>query len=119
MEKVSSKIKKYQKILATYVESLAEERNLSLGSSKGYQPVTDFIHNQFQLIQVNWIGSKYAYKVLLHLSIHPETGNIWVLQNNTELDLDQYFQNMNIPKSSIVLGFRPLEMRALSNYAVC
>ncbi len=118
MEKISSKIKKYQKSLASYIEMLAEDRNHSLGSNKGYQPVTDFIHNQFQLIQVNWIGNKYTYKVLLHLSINSETGNIWVLQNNTELDLDQDFQKMNIDKSSIVLGFRPLEMRLLSNYAI-
>lgn len=119
MEKISSKIKKYQKSLADYVENLAAERNQSLGSSKGYLPITDFIHNQFQLVQAAWIGNKYAYKVLLHLSIHQETGNVWVMQNNTELDLEQDFQAMSIPKSSIVLGFRSLEMRALSNYAVC
>ncbi len=118
MEKLNSKIKKYQKVLASYIETLAAERNQSLGSSKGYLPITDFIHHQFQLVQATWIGSKYHYKVLLHLSIHHETGNIWVMQNNTELDLEQDFQVMNITKSSIVLGFRSEEMRALSNYAV-
>jgi hypothetical protein len=118
MEKISSKIKKYQKVLASYVEQLAEERNQSLGSSKGYLPVTDFVHHQFQLVQASWIGTKYQYRILLHLSIHEETGNVWILQNNTELDLEKDFEMMNIPKSSLVLGFRPVDMRALSNYAV-
>lgn len=118
MEKISNKIKKYQKALALYVEKLAEERNNSLGSDKGYLPVTDFVHNQFQLVQASWLGNKYRYHILLHLNINQETGNVWILQNNTEVDLEEDFELMNIPKSSIVLGFRPLEMRELSKYAV-
>jgi XisI protein len=61
---------------------------------------------------------QYSFKVLLHFSIHPETGNIWVQYNSTEIDLGTDFSNMGIPKSHLVLGFRPADMRELSDFAV-
>ncbi len=82
------KIKRYQKVLANYVTQLAEEYNNSLGSSKTYQAVTDMVNNRFLLMNVGWYKGKFRYHVLFHLEIHPETGNIWVQQNYTEILLD-------------------------------
>jgi XisI protein len=118
MVNIAKKIKKHQQVLTTYVEQLAKERNESLGSIGGYQAITDLTHNQFQLIHIAWYDRQYSFKVLLHFSIHPETGNIWVQQNNTEIPLDADFSERGIPKSNLVLGFRPADMRELSNYAV-
>ena len=118
MVNIEKKIKHHQHVLTAYVEQLAKERNESLGSTGGYQAVTDIKHNQFQLIHISWFGRQHSFKVLLHFSIHPETGNIWVQQNNTEIPLDTDFSDMGIPKSHLVLGFRPADMRELSNYAV-
>jgi XisI protein len=118
MVSLEKKIKLHQKTLANYVEQLAKERNESLGSTGGYQAVTDLKHNQFQLIHISWHERQFYFKVLLHFSIHPETGNIWVQQNNTEIPLDVDFSNLGIPKSHLVIGFRPADMRELSEYAV-
>jgi XisI protein len=118
MVNLEKKIKSHQKVLTNYVEQLAQERNESLGSTGGYQAVTDVKHNQFQLIHISWHERKFYFKVLLHFSIHPETGNIWVQQNNTEIPLDTDFNAMGIPKSNLVLGFRPADMRELSDFAV-
>ena len=118
MVNLEKKIKLHQKVLTNYVEQLAKERNESLGSIGGYQAVTDKKHNQFQLIHISWFERKFYFKVLLHFSIHPETGNIWVQQNNTEIPLETDFSNMGIPKSHLVLGFRPADMRELSDFAV-
>lgn len=118
MDNLEKKIKKHQKVLTNYVEKLAKERNESLGSTGGYQAITDLKHNQFQLIHISWFERQFHFKVLLHFSIHPETGNIWVQQNNTEIPLDVDFGNMGIAKSRLVLGFRPADMRELSGFAV-
>jgi len=118
METIVDKIKNYQGILTTYVENLAKEYNESLGSLGGYQAITDLITNQFQLIQIGWLKEKFHFYVLLHFSIHPETGNIWVQQNNTEIELDAELEALGVPKSHLVLGFRPADLRALSEYAV-
>lgn len=118
METVANKIKKHQAILANYLENLTKEYNESLGSIGGYQAITDLIHNQFQLIQIGWIKEKFHFYVLLHFSIHPETGNIWVQQNNTEIELDKELGALGVPKHHLVLGFRPADLRALSEYAV-
>ena len=118
MDNLEKKIKKHQKVLTNYVEQLAKERNESLGSTGGYQAITDTKHNQFQLIHISWYERQFYFKVLLHFSIHPETSNIWVQQNNTEIPLDIDFGNMGIPKSRLVLGFRPADMRELSGFAV-
>lgn len=118
MENIIAKIQKHQAILTTYLENLARERNESLGSIGGYQAITDLIHNQFQLIQIGWLREKFHFRVLLHFSIHPETGNIWVQQNNTEIELDKELGALGVPKHHLVLGFRPADLRALSEYAV-
>ena len=118
MLNLEKKIAHHQNILSHYVEKLAQERNQSLGSTGGYQAVTDIKHNQFQLIHISWFERQYSFKVLLHFCINPETGNIWVQQNSTEIDLDTDFRDMGIPKSHLVLGFRPADMREFSDFAV-
>jgi hypothetical protein len=118
MVSLEKKIQHHQNVLSHYVERLAKERNESLGSIGGYQAITDIKHNQFQLIHISWFERQHSFKVLLHFSIHPETGNIWVQYNSTEIDLDHDFSEMNIPKSHLVLGFRPSDMRELSDFAV-
>jgi len=118
MENVANKIKNHQKVLTNYIEQLAKERNESLGSNGGYQAITDLIHNHFQLVRMGWHGGQFYFRVLLHFNIHPETGNIWVQQNNTEIPLDLELGALGVPKSHLVLGFRPTDMRALSEYAV-
>jgi len=100
------------------LENLARGRNESLGSIGGYQAVTDLIHNQFQLMQIGWLRGDFHFRVLLHFSIHPETGNIWIQQNNTEIELDAELEALGVPKSHLVLGFRPADLRVLSAYAV-
>jgi XisI protein len=118
MERLNLKIKKHQSDLTEYVEKLAKERNESIGSSGGYQAITDTIHNQFQLVRMGWHDGQFYFRVLLHFSIHPETGNIWVQHNTTEIDLEKDFAAYNITKKQIVLGFRSTDLRVLSDYAV-
>ena len=118
MDNVKSKIKKYQKILSQYIEQLANEHTNALGNDMTYQAIIDTQNNHFQLVRIGWHEQRFLYSVLIHLDINPETGNIWIQQNNTEILLDVDLGKLGIPKNHFVLGFRPAEMRPFSDFAL-
>lgn len=119
MDKIQLKIKKHQQVLSDYIHNLANEANKTLDENIKYQAIIDTQNNHFQLVIIGWEGDEFTYAVLLHLDIHPQTGNIWIQQNNTEIELDLELERIaNIPKKHFVLGFRPNYVRKHSEYAV-
>jgi XisI protein len=118
MDNVKSKIKKYQKIIAQYIQELAYEYNNALGNDMTYQAIIDTQNNHFQLVRIGWHGQRFLYSVLIHLDIHPQTGNIWIQQNNTEILLDVDLGKLGVLKNHFVLGFRPVEVRSFSDLAL-
>ncbi len=118
MDSLKAKINKNKKILAAYIRELAEEKNNALGNDLTYQAIIDLTSNHFQLVRIGWHENKYIYNILIHLDINPDTGNIWVQQNNTEILLDDELRHKGIPKNNFVLGFRPAAMRSFSDFAV-
>ncbi len=117
MDTIQSKIEKYQNILTQYIEKLAEEKNNSLGNELSYQPIIDTKRLHFQLVELGWYKKRYIHAVLIHLDINPETGNIWVQKNDTEIPLDIELAEYDIPKKHLVLGFRPPYMHGLAGFA--
>ena len=119
MDKIALKIKKYQKVLEKYIRDLANQYNNSLGSDKNYHAIIDLKTNHFQFVRMGWHNDQFLYKVLIHLSINTTTGNIWVQQNNTEIEIDVELEKLaHIPKTHLVLGFYPEYVRAHSDYAI-
>lgn len=119
MDNTKLKIKKYQKVLSQYLTNLAKEGNNSVDTDVKYQAIIDTQNNHFQLVVLGWDNDTFIYSVLIHLDINPLTGNIWIQQNNTEIDLDIELEKIaNVPKKHFVLGFRPDYVREHSDYAV-
>lgn len=118
MDSVISKIEQHTSIVSQYLHDLAKEKNEALGNEMTYQAVVDAEHKHFLLIQMGWQEHTFLYSVLIHMDIHPETGNIWIQQNNTEILIAQEMGKREIPKAHFVLGFRPEHMRVHSDYAV-
>ncbi|MEM0993448.1 MAG: element excision factor XisI family protein [Bacteroidota bacterium] len=119
MDKINITKKDYNNLLVTYVRSLAKRYNESLGSSKDYYAIVDLEEQQFQFLRMGWHKHKFLFCVLIHLSIHPETGNIWIQQNNTEIQIDLDLRVLaGVPNEHLVLGFIPASMRPYSEYAV-
>lgn len=113
------KIERYKKALATYVKKLAVEYSTASNNDIFYQAIVDREGNHFQLVKMGWHKQRYIYAILFHLDINAETGNIWIRQNNTEIQLDVELEKFaNIPKQHLVLGFRRRSLRELSDYAV-
>lgn len=118
MDNVKTKIEKHQAVLTQYIQNLAATRNAALGNTMNYQAVVDTSHHHYQLLKMGWHQQRFIFQVLIHLDIHPDTGNIWIQQNNTEIVIDKELREFDIPKKHFVLGFRPIEMRKVSDFAV-
>ncbi len=117
MAGITEKMERYSLILTQYIEQLAEERNLALGSSSDCHVVIDLQRHHYQLIRMGWHNRKYYFSVLLHFCIHPD-GKIWIQHNSTEILVGNALESMGVPKSDIVVGFRPEYLRPATGYAV-
>lgn len=117
MESLSEKIQKRQQILAKYFRELEVKKNSAIGSEGNYAAIIDLERNHFLLIRSGWNDQGFVHKVLLHMDINAETGNIWVQQNNTEILPDVDLADEGIVKSDFVIGFRPEWMRGQAGFA--
>ena len=118
MDKLSIKIKKNQEAVSKYIQNLAKEYNQALGNKLAYQSIIDTKNNHFQLVKMGWSNDSFIYRVLLHFDINYKTGNIWIQQNNTEILIEEDLKKFDVPKTNLVLGFRPESMRKYSDFAV-
>lgn len=109
------KLKKYQALVQkelTYQASIpfANAPNLER------QVIINQSQKHFMLMVIGWEKEQYNHYALFHFELRGD--KIWVHQNNTDIDLDAFFEEQQVPKSDIVIGFlTPLE-RELSDYAV-
>ncbi len=112
------KIEKYQIILTDYLESLAAQRNNLPNIKLKYEVIADTKRNHFQLTRLGWHHHKFNFLVLIHFDLNPETGKVWIQQNNTEWLVADDLIDKGIPPTDIVLGFKPEYLRALSSFAL-
>ena len=80
------------------------------------QVVFDHDHDQYVLITVGWDNGMRVHTCLIHIDIHDE--KIWIQVDNTEDGIVNELVHARIPKTQIVLGFRPPEVRQYTDYAV-
>jgi len=73
-------------------------------------------HDRYALVTVGWNQGKRVHFVLAHLDIIE--GKIWIEKDNTEDGVAPELVQAGIPKSHIVLAFRPPEVRKQTEYAV-
>lgn len=112
----SSKVGQYARI----VQSLLAEQQWPAQKPEDYQKITitDKDNHHYQLLATGWITpSRYVDNLLIHIQIKPD-GKVWLLENNTELQVAEELVARGILKTDIVLGFHPPQYRALTGYAV-
>ena len=79
--------------------------------------ITDTIHHHYQVTRTGWDDDMFDYLVVFHLQIKP-TGKVWLLVNNTDLLVFDDLMEQGIPKSDLVIGFLPENLRQHSGFAV-
>ena len=73
-------------------------------------------HDRYALITLGWNAGKRVHFPLVHIDI--VAGKVWIEKDNTEDGVASELVQAGIPKSQIVLAFRPPEVRRHTEYAV-
>ncbi|HEV3263158.1 MAG TPA: XisI protein [Gemmataceae bacterium] len=73
-------------------------------------------HDRYALITLGWNAGKRVHFPLVHIDI--VGGKVWIEKDNTEDGVASELVQADIPKSQIVLAFRPPDARKHTEYAV-
>jgi hypothetical protein len=80
------------------------------------EAVFDRQRGRFVLITVGWDNAERVHHSVIHIDIIG--GKVWLQANNTDCDVAAVLVAAGVPKSDIVLAFRPPEVRRHTEYAV-
>ncbi|MFN4255136.1 MAG: XisI protein [Saprospiraceae bacterium] len=80
------------------------------------QLIFDTEHDHYQLLAVGWENGRRVFFCILHLDI--KNGKIWLQENSTDYDIVEDLIEKGVPKSDIVIGFHPADVRQLTEFAV-
>lgn len=78
--------------------------------------VFDRQRDNYLIVQEGWDGSRRVHSIVVHIEIIK--GKIVIQEDWTERGLARELEEASVPKSDIVLGFQPLEVRPLTGYAI-
>ena len=77
--------------------------------------IIDRDRNHFLLLDVGWQQERRVHGCLTHVQIID--GKIWIQRDGIEDGVTEELVEAGVPKSDIVLGFQPPEVRPLTGYA--
>ncbi len=71
--------------------------------------------DSYLLLRQGWDKSRRVHAIIVHLEIL--NGKIWVQEDWTEHGMAADLEEAGVPKSDIVLGFQPPQVRPYTEYA--
>ena len=80
------------------------------------QTIFDRVDNHYLLMFVGWEGIRRVHGCLVHVDIIDH--KFWIQRDGTEQGIARELMEAGVPKSRIVLAFRSLEMRKLTDFAI-
>ena len=80
------------------------------------QLLFDTERDHYQVLALGWEKGRRVYFCVLHLDIR--NGKIWLQENSTDFDIIAVLEEKGVPKSDIVLGFQPEDVRGMTEYAM-
>jgi len=78
--------------------------------------IFDLIHCRYQIVHIGWLRERYVHHCLMHLDVRND--KVSILRNTTEHELTDELMEAGVPKTDIVLGFCPKELRSYTDFAV-
>ena len=109
------KMKKYQKILKevlTYYALKPYSKNSKMESHL----IINEEKTQFLFFRIGWEGKKFCHSLYFHFQI--KNKKVWLLKNNTDIEIGKKLVEKGIPKSDIVIGFVSEFERTTEGYAL-
>ena len=80
------------------------------------EAVFDRKNDRYLLMNMGWDNDKRVHGSLVHIDII--NGKVWIQRDGTEHGIAKEIVQAGIPKDHIVLGFRPVEVRQYTEYAL-
>ena len=77
--------------------------------------VIDEQNDRYLVMMIGWDWPRRVHGALLHVDIID--GKIWIHRDGTEDGIAGELEEHGVPKSDIVLGFRPPDVRQHTGYA--
>ncbi|NEP41440.1 MAG: XisI protein [Okeania sp. SIO2H7] len=99
-----------EQVLCDYAEFLGNDDETQM------ELVFDRDRDRYLLVESGWHDGYRIYGTLLHLNIIDN--KIWIQHDGTEEGVANELVAAGIPKDSIVLGFRTLQERKVTEFAV-
>lgn len=99
------------KILQDYLEFLGNDPE-----SEEIELVIDETQDHYLLIETGWHQNRRIYGTLIHIDIINE--KIWIQQDGTEEGIANELVNLGISPQQIVLAYKTLERRQITDFAV-
>lgn len=100
------------------IQKILEDYAAFLGQEDGIQQelIFDRERDRYLLLETGWHNRKRIYGSFLHLDIIDN--KVWIQHDGTEDGIAYELEAAGIPKDHIVLAFKSLERRKLTEYAV-
>ena len=111
------KLDHYRDVIKRNLNEFVTISARALGSVKYRdQAVFDRHNDNYIVFREGWDGSRRVHSFVVHIEII--NGKIVIQEDWTEHGLAKEFEAAGIPKSEIVLGFHPPDVRPHTGYAV-
>ena len=108
------KLKKYETAILDILSEYAKIKYQNIEG--GNQLFVDKTNHRYQVVTMGWEDDIFIHDCPMHFDIIND--KIWVQQNNTEWEVGDMLAERGVPKSDIVVGFLPPDLRQYSKYAV-
>lgn len=111
MDSVNTDLKQaILKVLQDYLEFLGDDPETQS------QLVIDEVRDRYLFVEVGWHHSRRLYGTLIHIDIINE--KIWIQQDGTEDGIANELVALGISPQQIVLAYKTLERRKITDFAV-
>lgn len=99
-----------QQVFNNYLDFLGTSEDVQL------ETIIDTQNHHYLLIEAGWQNGRRIYGILLHIDIIDQ--KLWIQQDATEDGIADELVALGIPKQQIVLGFKPIDRRKITEFAV-
>ena len=98
-------------VLQDYLKFLGQDVDSEI------QFIIDDKQKHYLLVEIGWQKNRRIYGCLIHLDIIND--KIWIQQDGTEEGIANELVKQGISPQQIVLAFKTLERRKITDFAVC
>ncbi len=112
------KLNQYREIIERILTGIVEVSEQAAQADPDLRDKTVFDRrsDNYLILREGWLGPRHINLNVVHVEII--NGKVWVQVDNTDQAIARMLHQAGIPKSDIVLGFQPSDVRPHTEYAV-